>query len=329
MGASAAATRRQNELLHYRDWPHCGLRQEWLGRQIGRDKLVAQPVVDGAAHDAAGPRGFARVSTISKRTPVIVNRRTLLSVGAATLAAAATFPAYSRKVSDPSRIKALAFDAFSIFDLRPIALSCEKAFPGRGTELSNAWRTRQFEYQWLRALAGQYADFWQVTGSALDFAAQSLQLDLSSSARDVLMQGYLALQAWPDVPGALTELRHSGRKLVLLSNATEEILRAGIKNSELDGMFHEVISTDRIKCFKPDPRAYQLGVDILRLRKEEIMFVAFAGWDVAGSKWFGYPTFWNNRQNSTAEQLGVTPDGTGASLDDLTHFLSVPLAKGI
>jgi 2-haloacid dehalogenase len=97
----------------------------------------------------------------------------------------------------------------------------------------------------------------------------------------------------------------------------------------LEGMFHEVISTDRIKCFKPDPRAYQLGVDILGLRKQEIMFVAFAGWDVAGSKWFGYPTFWNNRQNSTAEQLGVTPDGTGASLDDVIRFLSDPPAKGV
>jgi 2-haloacid dehalogenase len=266
---------------------------------------------------------------MAKRTHVMVNRRTLLSVGAATLVATTTFPAYSRKVSDSSRIKALAFDAFSIFDLRPIARSCEKAFPGRGTELSNVWRARQFEYQWLRALGGRYADFWQVTGSALDFAALSLQLDLSSGTRDVLMQGYLTLQAWPDVAGALTALRHSGRKLVVLSNATEQILRAGMKNSELEGMFHEVISTDRIKCFKPDPRAYQLGVDILGLRKEEIMFVAFAGWDVAGSKWFGYPTFWNNRQNSTAEQLGVTPDGTGAVLDDVTRFLSDPPAKGV
>jgi 2-haloacid dehalogenase len=256
----------------------------------------------------------------------MLNRRTLLTVGAATLAAAATFPAYSRKDSDGSRIKALAFDAFAIFDPRPIALSCEKAFPGRGTELSNAWRARQFEYQWLRGLAGRYADFWQVTASALEFAAQSLQLDLSSSARDALMQGYLTLKPWPDVPKALGDLKRSGRKLALLSNATEQILNAGIKNSELDGMLHDVISTDRIRCFKPDPRAYQLGVDILRLRKEEIMFVAFAGWDAAGSKWFGYPTFWNNRQNSTAEQLGVTPDGTGASLDDLTRFLSNPPA---
>jgi 2-haloacid dehalogenase len=89
----------------------------------------------------------------------------------------------------------------------------------------------------------------------------------------------------------------------------------------LTGIFHHAISTDRIRSFKPDPRAYQLGADTLGLHKKAIMFVAYAGWDVAGSKWFGYPTFWNNRQNAPGEGLGVTPDGTGESLNELTLFL--------
>jgi 2-haloacid dehalogenase len=96
----------------------------------------------------------------------------------------------------------------------------------------------------------------------------------------------------------------------------------------LTGIFHHVISTDPIRSFKPDRRAYQLGVDVLGLGKEAILFVAFAGWDVAGSKWFGYPTYWNNRQNATREQLGVTPDGTGESLNELARFLGEPSAKG-
>jgi 2-haloacid dehalogenase len=58
------------------------------------------------------------------------------------------------------------------------------------------------------------------------------------------------------------------------------------------------------------------------------MFVAYAGWDVAGSKWFGYPTYWNNRQNATGERPGVTPDGTGESLNELVRFVGEPTAKG-
>jgi hypothetical protein len=47
-----------------------------------------------------------------------------------------------------------------------------------------------------------------------------------------------------------------------------------------------------------------------------------------GHIWFGYPTFWNNRQNATAEQFDVSPDGIGQSLNDLTSFLVGPDTRG-
>jgi len=86
-------------------------------------------------------------------------------------------------------------------------------------------------------------------------------------------------------------------------------------------MFEQVLSSDRAKTYKPDPRAYQLGVDALQVKREEILFVAFAGWDAAGAKLFGYPTFWVNRQKLPLEQLGATPDGSGDTLTELVQFL--------
>jgi 2-haloacid dehalogenase len=64
-----------------------------------------------------------------------------------------------------------------------------------------------------------------------------------------------------------------------------------------------------------------LGIDLLKVKKDEILFVAFAGWDAAGAKLFGYPTFWLNRQKLPMEELGATPDGSGESLKDLDRFL--------
>jgi len=223
---------------------------------------------------------------------------------------------------DRSRIKAVAFDAFTLFDPRPIFLACEAVAPGRGSELASLWRTRQFEYQWLRALAGQYQDFFAATQAALEFAAQSLKVDLRASERERLMRGFFEMRAWPDVPQALRDLRRAGKQLALLSNATAPILEAALTNSALQGALDRIISTDRIKSFKPDPRAYQLGVDLLGVAKHELVFVAFAGWDAAGAKWFGYPTFWNNRQGAVEEVLGVKPDGSGATLHELTRFIA-------
>ena len=132
----------------------------------------------------------------------------------------------------------------------------------------------------------------------------------------------MALKAWPDVAPALQTLKAKGIKLAFLSNMTAKMLNAGIANSQLDGVFDFVLSTDAIKTYKPDPRAYQLGVEALKLPKEQIAFAAFAGWDVAGAIWFGYPTVWINRLGATPEQLDVAPAATGPGLDTLVRFVN-------
>jgi 2-haloacid dehalogenase len=121
---------------------------------------------------------------------------------------------------------------------------------------------------------------------------------------------------------ALGRLKKSAVQLALLSNFTPAMLDACIRSSGLDGMFEQVLSTDRAKTYKPDPHAYQLGTDSLKLKREEILFVAFAGWDAAGAKAFGYPTFWVNRLKVPVEELGEVPDGRGNDLSDLHEFLS-------
>lgn len=100
------------------------------------------------------------------------------------------------------------------------------------------WRTRQFEYQWLRALSQQYANFWRVTEESLIFAAELLNLDLTSNKREKLMRSYLQLKTWPEVPIALQTLNSAGIQLALLSNATANILHAGIRNSRLEDVFY-------------------------------------------------------------------------------------------
>lgn len=240
-------------------------------------------------------------------------RRQLLGAKAAVLATSA--------LASAPRIQAIAFDAFPIFDPRRIAAACERVFPGQGAALITAWRARQFDYQWLRALGGRYADFWQCTADALAAACAASGVEATSAQRAELMQEWLELDPWPDVPAALEALRSQGLRLALLSNATPRILESGLRRARLGPFFEHVISTDRARVFKPAPRAYQLGTETLKLPRGEILFVGFAGWDVAGARWFGYPTFWNNRANAPQEHLDAVPGGTGATLADLLQFI--------
>ena len=225
-------------------------------------------------------------------------------------------------VSTDIPVEAIAFDAFPIFDPRPVFTLAEELFPGKGAELNQAWRTRQFEYTWLRTVADRYTDFWQVTEDALTFAAETLRLDLSSDKRTHLMRAYLELKAWPDVPDALKALRASGIRLAFLSNFSKPMLEAGIRNSGLQGVFEHLLSTDAVQRFKPSPRAYQMAVDAFGVKRESIVFAAFAGWDVVGAKWFGFPTVWVNRLNSLPEHLSVTPDAICQDLSGLVSFVT-------
>jgi 2-haloacid dehalogenase len=249
-----------------------------------------------------------------------LNRRNFVSLLAGGAAAALYTEAATAGLVG-AKIKGIAFDGLTVFDLRPIAALADRIFPGRGEELGTLWRTRQFEYTWLRTMGQQYVDFWEVTEEALVFSCRSLKLQLTKPDSDRLMQSYLELKAWPDALAALKGLKASGMRMAFLSNFTAAMLDQAVKNSDLEGVFEDHLSTDRVRVFKPDPRAYGMAIGAFGLRKEEIAFAAFGGWDAVGAKWFGYPTFWVNRANVAAEELGVVPDGAGKDLNDLATFV--------
>lgn len=248
-----------------------------------------------------------------------MHRRDFLTLTSGALALAPVAPGVPQLHRAP--IRAVLFDAFPIFDPRPIATLAESLVPAQGAALLAAWRTRQFEYTWLRATARQYRDFWGVTDDALVSAARSLRIALTSADRTALTTAYLNLKAWPDVPAALGRLRAAGIRVGLLSNFTLTMLEANLASADLRGAFQYVLSTDQARTYKPAPEAYQLGVDATGFKREEIAFAAFAGWDASGAEWFGYPTVWVNRAGSAPEELGGTPEAIGVGLDAVVDFV--------
>jgi 2-haloacid dehalogenase len=219
------------------------------------------------------------------------------------------------------KIRGICFDLFTLFDPRSVQ-EVAKTVVGEGaSELCEAWRVRQFEYCWLRLGAKQYADFRTVTDEALEFAARARGLTLSEAARHTLVDAYSHLSPWPDAKASLVAWKEAGLRLAPLANYSPTMLHDLIANAGFADFFATQISTDVAKTFKPDPVAYALGESRLGLAREEIAFAAFGGWDAAGAKWFGFPTFWVNRLGVAQEQL-VAPDGTGPTLAELGDFVA-------
>ena len=220
------------------------------------------------------------------------------------------------------KFKAVAFDYFVLFNPDSVVAEADAVFPGKGRELTNVWRTRQFEYSWLRSITGRYADFFAVTGDALVYAAHAMKVELTAEQKTRLLDAYLHLQPWPDAAKGLRRLRESGVRVITIANFTPAMLRSNAEHAGMTGLFDSLLSTDVNRTYKPDPRAYQLGMDELHLSKQDIVFAAFGGWDAAGAKAFGYPTVWVNRFNQPAEELGVQPDRTVPDLAGLLDFVA-------
>lgn len=249
------------------------------------------------------------------------SRRICLQIGGYAVGAASLGRGASANVGLVRRPGIVLFDGFPIFDPRAIGKMVEARIPDRAKELNDLWRTTVFEHQWLRALGASYLDFERIVADALDYASGSLDIRLAKGDREYLASAYFTLRAWPDVEPALVQLRSMGLKIAFLSNMTERMLRTNMNNSKLNGLFDAVISTDAIKSFKPDPRAYALACQELRVSNlDEILFVPSAAWDCAGAKWFGLHTYWVNRLKALS-MPGIKADGEGQDLDALAQFV--------
>lgn len=222
----------------------------------------------------------------------------------------------------PKEISALVFDAYgTLFDVHSVTRVAEQLFPGKGAALSQAWRTKQLEYTWLRSLMQRYEDFSRVTASSLEWALESLGVEADDAGRRALIDEYRKLAVFPEVHAALDALARE-RPLAILSNGHPEMLEAVVEHGKLRNLFRGgVLSVHPAKVFKPHPSVYKLAEERLGVPRSLVGFVSSNGWDAAGAVTFGFKAFWVNRSGIPAERLGVRPDVTVRDLSELVPLL--------
>jgi len=218
-------------------------------------------------------------------------------------------------------IDACVFDAYgTLFDFNSAASAARDELGDDWQRLSDQWRLKQLQYTWLRGLAQHHADFWQVTGDALDFSLATLRIE-RPGLRERLMQLYLQLKTYPEVPAMLHTLKARGMKLAILSNGTPRMLAAVVENSGLEGVFDGVFSVEEVGVYKPHPSVYDLAARQLKLEPSRICFLSSNGWDAYSAKAFGFHVIWCNRFGQAPERIPAAPDGEIADLSLLPAML--------
>jgi 2-haloacid dehalogenase len=214
-------------------------------------------------------------------------------------------------------VKACVFDAYgTLFDFAAAARGCRDVLGDGIDELTVLWRDKQLQYTWLRALQGRHTEFWQVTGDALDFALETLGIE-KPGLRDRLMNLYLTLDAFPEVPDTLTRLRQAGLRTAILSNGSPRMLDAVVKAAGLKSLLDAVLSVEDVGVYKPHPKVYQLAVDRLGIPAAAIAFQSSNAWDAYAASAFGMQVVWCNRYGQRPERLPGVPARTVKSLAEL------------
>jgi 2-haloacid dehalogenase len=205
------------------------------------------------------------------------------------------------------------FDAYgTLFDVASAARELSdrpghEDFAKHAAKLSNDWRLKQLQYTWLRAITGAHTDFWQVTQDGLDYALEASGLSGDEVLRETLLALYWELQAYPEVPKVLADLKKQGKSVAILSNGSPAMLEGAVDRAELNDLLDDVLSVESVGVFKPHSSVYELVGKTFGCTPKEVLFVSSNGWDAAGAAGFGFQTVWVNRAGEPMDRLPWTP----------------------
>jgi len=215
------------------------------------------------------------------------------------------------------------FDAYgTLFDFNSAVARHRGAIGPKADALADMWRAKQIQYTWLRNGMGAYAKFWQVTGEALDHCLKAHGIS-DPAVRLKLMNAYLALDPFPEVPAMLDRLRQRGVRLAILSNGNPEMLDPMVAASGLADRFEAVLSVDAVGVFKPDARVYRLVEERCGVTPDKVCFLSSNCWDAHGAAHFGFRTVWVNRAGAPDDGLPGTLAGQLRDLSQLPALLGV------
>lgn len=225
-------------------------------------------------------------------------------------------------------ITTCVFDAYgTLFDVSAAAREAA-AEPGRealaekANDLAEHWRLKQLQYSWLRAITGDYTEFWNVTMDGLDWALEKTGLDGGPELRERLLALYWELSAYKEVHFMLARLKAMGMKTAILSNGSPDMLEGAVDSSGVGANLDAVLSVEDVGIFKPAKTVYDMVGARFGCTPDEVLFVSSNGWDVAGAAGYGFKTVWVNRAGDPVDRLPAQPQTILTDLSTIPDLIS-------
>jgi len=217
----------------------------------------------------------------------------------------------------------LAFDVYgTLIDPFGVSTRLSEYIGDKGPQFARIWRDKQIEYLFRRALMRDYRDFPTCTRQALEFTNEQLQADLSDAAKDMLMEQYRVLPAYPDVPDSLQKLKAKDCRMYAFSNGHPDDLQHLLEHAGLSEHLDGIVSVHKVRSYKPDPGVYQHFLDSTDAKTENTWLVSGNPFDVIGAHAAGWNTAWLKRDPTAVfDPWDIEPTVTVAELAALADAL--------
>ena len=219
-------------------------------------------------------------------------------------------------------VRACVFDAYgTLFDVHGPLRKLAAEIGDKAEDISKLWRQKQLEYTWLRSLMGVHADFWHVTGDALDYALESFGVS-EAGLKDEIMALYLKIDPYPEVKEALQAVKSRNLRTAILSNGSPSMLDSAVRSAGLDKLLDMVLSVEDVGIYKPSRRVYRHAMQKLQLHDApSICFVSANTWDAQAAAQFGFQAVRVDRFGLKDDRIPGTPAATIADLKGLAKLL--------
>ncbi|WP_327721363.1 haloacid dehalogenase type II [Streptomyces sp. NBC_00490] len=185
-------------------------------------------------------------------------------------------------------------------------------------ELLSLWQ-RHIETEQRRILEGVRA---YVPTDVLDLEAARVVADAAGvddpEAVAALSLSGRRLPPWPDTVAGLARLAERF-PLIGLSNASRTAL-LGI-NAHAGLRWHQALSAEDARTYKPDPAVYRLAVTVSGLPPERLLMVAAHAWDLRGAQSLGLRTAYVARPVGDPPTASDRFDVHATDLSDLADRL--------
>src|SRR5258706_4376555 len=161
-----------------------------------------------------------------------------------------------------------------------------------------------------------HKSFRAVAGQSLRLAMEELGLSYRPDDIEILTSGISLMPPFPEVVGALDELKEKGFKLCIVSNTDDDIIAGNV--AQLGGHVDRVVTAQQAGAYKPARRLFEYAHELLNVSKDDVVHIcASPHLDHAAARDIGFRCVWIDRGTGRTLLPDYTPDAILATLDQV------------